>query len=44
MQQKEFQIQHRTRSGLKSTKYIINIKKGSKNNDNIILTLFIKQL
>lgn len=35
---KEFTIKHTTRDGiLKNTKYVINIKKGSKNNDNIIV-------
>ncbi len=35
--QKEFQVQHMTQKGVKSTKYIINIKKGSKNGDNIVV-------
>jgi DnaJ-class molecular chaperone len=35
--QKEFQVPHLTRSGKKSTKYIINIKRGSKHGDNIIV-------
>ena len=35
--QKEFQVIHRTHKGNKSTKYIINIKKGSKHGDNIIV-------
>ena len=35
---KEFEIQHKTSNNtLKSTKYIINIKKGSKQGDNIIV-------
>ena len=35
--QKEFQVQHMTTKGVKSTKYIINIKKGSKHGDNIVV-------
>ena len=35
--QKEFQIQHMTQKGIKSTKYIINVKKGSKTGDNIVV-------
>ena len=35
--QKEFQVQHMTQKGVKSTKYIINVKKGSKNGDNIVV-------
>jgi DnaJ family protein B protein 4 len=35
--QKEFHIPHMTRKGQKSTKYIINVKKGSKNGDNIVV-------
>ena len=35
--QKEFQIYHMTKKGKKSTKYIINIKKGSQNGDNIVV-------
>ena len=35
--QKEFQVQHMTQKGVKSTKYIINIKKGSKHGDNIVV-------
>ena len=35
--QKEFQIQHMTQKGPKSTKYIINVKKGSKTGDNIVV-------
>jgi len=35
--QKEFHISHMSRKGRKSTKYIINIKKGSKNGDNIVV-------
>ena len=35
--QKEFQIQHMTKKGPKSTKYIINVKKGSKHGDNIVV-------
>ncbi len=35
--QKEFHISHMSRKGPKSTKYIINIKKGSKNGDNIVV-------
>jgi len=35
--QKEFHVPHLTRSGKKSTKYIINIKRGSKHGDNIIV-------
>jgi|TARA_B110000208_G_C11791246_1_gene437622 curved DNA-binding protein len=34
---KEFNIVHMTQKGKKSTKYIINIKKGSKNDDNIVV-------
>lgn len=35
---KEFSIKHKTKNGLlKTTKYIINIKKGSKQGDNIIV-------
>jgi len=35
---KDFNIQHRIKNGsIKSTKYIINIKKGSKHGDNIIV-------
>ena len=35
--QKEFQVPHLTSKGRKSTKYIINIKKGSKHGDNIVV-------
>ena len=35
--QKEFEIPHNTRKGRKSTKYIINVKKGSKDGDNIVV-------
>ena len=35
--QKEFEIPHNTRKGIKSTKYIINVKKGSKDGDNIVV-------
>lgn len=35
--QKEFYVPHTTIKGNKSTKYIINIKKGSKHGDNIIV-------
>ena len=35
--QKEFQIQHMTQKGPKSTKYIINVKKGSKTGDYIVV-------
>ena len=35
--QKEFQIQHMSQKGAKSTKYIINVKKGSKHGDNIVV-------
>jgi len=35
--QKEFNISHNTKKGIKNTKYIINVKKGSKNKDNIIV-------
>ena len=35
--QKEFQIEHLTHKGIKSTKYIINVKKGSKDGDNIVV-------
>jgi len=34
---KEFSIFHMTKKGKKSTKYIINIKKGSKHDDNILV-------
>ena len=34
---KEFYVSHNTKKGKKSTKYIINVKKGSKNGDNIIV-------
>ena len=35
---KDFNIQHRVKNGsVKSTKYIINIKKGSKHGDNIVV-------
>lgn len=34
---KEFHVSHNTKKGKKSTKYIINVKKGSKNGDNIIV-------
>ena len=35
--QKEFEIPHVTNKGKKSTKYIINVKKGSKDGDNIVV-------
>ena len=35
--QKEFEIPHLTSKGRKSTKYIINVKKGSKDGDNIVV-------
>ena len=35
--QKEFTIQHMTHKGPKSTKYVINVKKGSKTGDNIVV-------
>jgi len=35
--QKEFYVPHLTNNGHKSTKYIINIKKGSKHGDNIVV-------
>ena len=35
--QKEFQVPHMTQKGKKLTKYIINIKRGSKNGDNIVV-------
>ena len=35
--QKEFTISHMTKKGQKNTKYIINVKKGSKKGDNIIV-------
>ena len=35
--QKEFLIPHMSKKGQKSTKYIINIKKGSKGGDNIVV-------
>jgi DnaJ homolog subfamily B member 4 len=35
--QKEFTISHMTKKGQKNTKYIINVKKGSKKGDNILV-------
>ena len=36
--QKEFSIQHTTKDDkIKNTKYVINVKKGSKNGDNIVV-------
>ena len=35
--QKEFNIYHKTKEIKKSTKYVINVKKGSKNGDNIVV-------
>ena len=36
--QKEFSIQHTTKGDkIKNTKYVINVKKGSKNDDNIVV-------
>jgi DnaJ-class molecular chaperone len=34
---KEFSISHMTRKGEKNTKYIINVKKGTKDGDNIVV-------